>query len=502
MQRYSIIVLIATIILISIMIGAIQPSVSAASDQIIYDDTLASGWQNWSWNTSIDLDHTGTIHTGSKAIAITYNNSWGAASFRAGSPINTSDYTALAFWVHGGLSGSRAFNVSVQTSDSGGESTQIAVDAASGKWQQISIPLSELGRPSAIARVNLQDRTGRSQPTFYIDDIHLSVDGASQPTPDPIDPTPISPPPSDQAHFYVDGRHLYDHCGERVVLRGVNKMVYWMDIDGVPSYQEIAKTGANVVRIQWLTSGSSADLDVTITNAMEQQLIPMVELHDATGDWSKLQMLVDYWKRDDVRTVLQKHKAYLLLNLGNEVGDWQVTPEQFRSGYTSAIQQLRDAGLHMPLVIDSMDWGKNIDMLQSEGPALIQADPDRNILFSVHMWWPEKSGYTSQKIIDEMNQSANQSLPLIIGEFGNKWEEGAGGQISYKTILTEAQKLDMGWIAWSWGPGNTPQTFLDMTEDGYYNTLHDWGLEVAVTHPASIKNTSVRPYSIVHGTCQ
>src|SRR5215213_10089521 len=53
--------------------------------------------------------------------------------------------------------------------------------------------------------------------------------------------------------FYVQGRHLYDKTGEKVILYGVNKMIYWMDIDGIPSYAEIAKTGANAVRIQWLT---------------------------------------------------------------------------------------------------------------------------------------------------------------------------------------------------------------------------------------------------------
>jgi hypothetical protein len=36
-----------------------------------------------------------------------------------------------------------------------------------------------------------------------------------------------------------------------------------------------------------------------------------------------------------------------------------------------------------------------------------------------------------------------------------------------------------------------------MTEDGTYDTLHEWGLEVAVTHPYSIQNTAVRPESIL-----
>ncbi|MCJ7813681.1 coagulation factor 5/8 type domain protein, partial [bacterium] len=41
-----------------------------------------------------------------------------------------------------------------------------------------------------------------------------------------------------------------------------------------------------------------------------------------------------------------------------------------------------------------------------------------------------------------------------------------------------------------------------MTSNGTYDQLYDWGLEVAVTDSYSIQNTSVRPYSITHGSCQ
>lgn len=71
---------------------------------------------------------------------------------------------------------------------------------------------------------------------------------------------------------------------------GVNEMVVWLSTgnDGMPEFAEIAKTGANAVRIVCLTTESAADLDRTITNALSQKLTPMVELHDAAGKWEDL----------------------------------------------------------------------------------------------------------------------------------------------------------------------------------------------------------------------
>ncbi len=301
--------------------------------------------------------------------------------------------------------------------------------------------------------------------------------------------------------FSVNGRHLYDHCGERVVLRGVNKMIYWVDIDGIPSCAEIARTGANAVRIVWLTEGSAAALDEAITNCVAEQLIPVVDLHDGTGDWSMLPVLVDYWTRPDILEVIAKHRRHLLINIGNEVGDASVSASEFRTGYEAAVARMRAAGIHVPLIIDGTDWGKNIDVLQSEGPALVDADPDRNLLFSIHMWWPRMWGYGEQTVIEELAESVEMDLPLIVGEFGNRWTESAAGEIPYLTILEETHLAGVGMLPWEWGPGNNPQTWLDMTTDGTFDTLHGWGLEVAVTDPYSIRNTAVRPRSMVTGWC-
>ncbi|RCX17535.1 mannan endo-1,4-beta-mannosidase [Anaerobacterium chartisolvens] len=296
--------------------------------------------------------------------------------------------------------------------------------------------------------------------------------------------------------FKVEGRFLYDNTGEKVILYGVNKMSIWMDKDGVPSFSEIAKTGANSIRIVWTMDGTAEELDTVIRNCRAEHMIPMVELHDATGEWSRLPSLVDYWVRSDIVEVIKKHQEYLLVNIGNEVGN-QVSDADFKSGYKTAVSRMRAAGIHVPLVIDASSYGQNIDMLQSCGPYLISEDPDKNLMFSVHMWWPYMWGNTDQRVIDEIAESVNMNLPLIVGEFGHIWDETEAGKIPYKTILEECYKNEVGYLPWEWGPGNNPQTFLDMTTDGTFDTLRGWGLEVCITSPYSIKNIAKRPASML-----
>lgn len=305
--------------------------------------------------------------------------------------------------------------------------------------------------------------------------------------------------------FFVSGRFLYDSCGEKVILRGVANPNIWFEKDGLDRYEEIEQTGANVVRIVWETSGKTEQLDEAIQNCIDMEMIPMVELHDATGDWSLLQKCVDYWSSEEIVDILNLHEEYVLVNIANECGDYYVTNSQFRFGYEAAINQLREAGIHVPLIIDGTDWGKNINILQSEGPGLIEADPDHNLLFSIHMWWPKMYGYTENSIVTEIAQSVQMQLPLIVGEFSqmhgscDDTEITENNSIAYHTIIKQCYLNEIGYIAWSWFGNCNP--LWDMSSDGTFEMLYDWGLEVAVTDTFSIANTSIRPSSIENGQC-
>ena len=339
----------------------------------------------------------------------------------------------------------------------------------------------------------------------------LAVTSCANLTTDTL-PTDTAPGPGDGYH--VHGRDLFDHLGEKVILRGVNKMNVFTDHEGA-SFSEIRQTGANSVRIVWATSTSdftpsAADLDKVIGRALDNHMIPMIKLHDATGDLSRLGTVVDYWTRPEIVAVIRKYETYLLVNIGNEVGDDRVTAKVFVEAYGDAVNQMRVAGIHTPLVIDAPDFGKDIDIITATAGDLRDADPDHNLVFSVHTYWAVRDGADASYVANKLQAAVDAGVPLIVGELsqygayaGTASICGENGIVDYAAILQQCDAHAIGWYAWEWGPGNIgggdPKcAVMDMTSDSKFATLKPgWASEVAVTSPYSIRNTSTTPKSIV-----
>lgn len=310
----------------------------------------------------------------------------------------------------------------------------------------------------------------------------------------------VSAQASDYRGFRVVGAQLYDGDGEPVVLVGVNKMIIWTDIDGTKTLAEIAQSGANALRIVWLTSGSARQLDMVITNTVAQGIIPVIDCHDSTGDWSKFESCVNFWLRPDILAVIQRHERYLLINIANEPDPGNLTDTEYRSAYTLAVTRLRAAGIRVPLIIDAQGYAGRIDNLQRNAPFLMQVDPLKNLIFSIHIYWSTKRFGDVDAYADrELRETVALGIPLIIGEY-SAWAVGCEPGVPYKTVLTVGHELGIGRFAWEWGPGNLDCGKMDMSEDGTFAKLREWGLEVAITHPQSIKNTAKRPRSMLGAT--
>ncbi len=307
---------------------------------------------------------------------------------------------------------------------------------------------------------------------------------------------------SQQSTFYVDGRDLYDPCGDKVILRGSNAMIIYWDRLGENTYPEIAKTGANCCRIFWNTKAdaSAEELDQTLTNCWENNMIPMICVWDATGKWENIDTCIEYWQIPEIVDVLKKHEKHLLLNIANEAGDKSVSHEEYRQKYKSAIQQLRDKGLNMPLVIDAAHWGRDENYFLDNGEYLLDQDPKRNLIFSWHPWDPNQPVSRYQEAIDE---SIEKELCMIIGEFshvGVFYKKS----IDYESLIEHCHKKDIGWLAWVWWcckdayDGHTISRTKEFGE--WANTL--WGYNIAVDHPYSIQNTAYRTPFIQDGNCE
>ena len=299
--------------------------------------------------------------------------------------------------------------------------------------------------------------------------------------------------------FFVQDGQLYSKDNEKVVLRGINHMFIWTDREG-KTVPEIAKTGANCVRIVWNTRGRVSDLDNIIGLCIANGMIPIPEIHDTTGNWDRLADVVDYWLRDEALQMIQNHQEYMILNVGNEPGDREQPAEVFFNTYNLIVTRMRAAGIRVPIMIDADNWGQSEKNLLEVGPRLLQADPEHNLLFSIHMWWPSErhdakaTGFASvqERITACLENSVEKKLPLVVGEFAPVAAGGAR-EIPYRHIMSECERLGIGWLCWSFGPGNFDSPEMDMTEHSSYNTLVGWGKEVAVDSPLGIQNTSVIP---------
>jgi hypothetical protein len=154
--------------------GAVQ------ADQTIYDDALQNAWENWSWAV-VNLNNSTPAHGGSKSITVAAD-AWEAVYFHHPA-FDSAPFTNLTFWIHGGASGGQRLQVQGLLNGTAQAAVNIGPLAAN-TWQQITLSLGALGvanQPN-LDGFWIQDRTGTTQPAFYVDDVAL-IAGTSVPPP-------------------------------------------------------------------------------------------------------------------------------------------------------------------------------------------------------------------------------------------------------------------------------------------------------------------------------
>ncbi|HUA37091.1 MAG TPA: glycoside hydrolase family 44 protein [Candidatus Sulfopaludibacter sp.] len=168
--------------LCGLMVWQLWFQVASRADQIVYDDKLENGWQNWSWAT-VNLANTSPVHSGSDSISVTASNTptnWQALYLEI-SAMNSSGFTNLTFWINGGSAGGQQVQGQGLLNGSAQSAVQIGPLTANS-WRQVNVSLSALGvanQPN-FTGLWLQAEGGSLVPTFYVDDITLQSGPTSQ----------------------------------------------------------------------------------------------------------------------------------------------------------------------------------------------------------------------------------------------------------------------------------------------------------------------------------
>ena len=319
---------------------------------------------------------------------------------------------------------------------------------------------------------------------------------------------------SQQTTLKVVGKNLTLTNGQTIILRGVNYPFIDdgnLNMTSPASYQtyinEVAKTGANSLRIMWYTDGThwrdniqfgtpgtmngyvnNGNLNNVVAYCITKNMIPILEIHNVTctNDWTTFNgAVMNFWKSPAIQTLITNNKSKLIINLANEFGlvRWGANPVQdlqiFKNNYNVAIASLRALNINVPIMIDAPDCGQSSTEMLSVAETMNTADSQNNLIFSAHTYW---GGYASTlpQIQAKLNEAQNTNVCYILGEVAKNQDNASCGDLDlsgiYPLILQEACPRNIGWLAWSFSQDCSPAR--NMTPNGQFNNLTAFGDDI------------------------
>jgi alpha-L-arabinofuranosidase len=291
---------------------ALSPSARAQTNQSVYADALVNGWQNWSWAT-VNLSNTTPVQSGTDSISVSAGPY--QALYLHQTPFDSSVYADLVFWINGGTTGGQLLQV--QATLNGAAQTVVTLPAlAANTWQQVSIPLSSLGVQNQpdMDGFWIQDRSGTTQPTFYVDTISITA----QPPPSVVNVTVNAA----DAVRVVDARHF-----------GVNTAVWDSLLDTSITTNLLTEMGSGSLRFP---GGSLSDDYHWATNTTDSNTWTWSTSFDqfaqvATAIGAEVFVTADYGSGTPAEAAawvnesnLTNHYGFKYWEIGNEeYGSWE-----------------------------------------------------------------------------------------------------------------------------------------------------------------------------------
>ena len=136
----------------------------------VYIDSLGEGWQNWSWESTTNME-AANGETGS-AISVAYQSAYGGLYLSMPDPEIATEFNQIEFSING-LDGGQ--KIAVNAMD--GDRTNLFAfrfTAEGDGWQRYVVDLDAIGDPTYLAGIVLQNENGPLNTPFLIDNVILS----------------------------------------------------------------------------------------------------------------------------------------------------------------------------------------------------------------------------------------------------------------------------------------------------------------------------------------
>lgn len=267
--------------------------------------------------------------------------------------------------------------------------------------------------------------------------------------------------------FTLNGK-IYDANGQQFIPMGFNGAVFWQDENcGKASIAEMKKTNANAVRLisvipaknSWSWNSKIQNQRALIDSCVKNKIVPILEFHDATcgnkyendPENKDLKSIVDYWVSPELIQLCKDYEKQLIVNIANE---WGPNDISWRDAYVTAVTRMRNAGINNLLMIDAGgNCGQNPNSILNWAKDLIEADEQKNVVFSQHMYsfWvtadktKENWQFSFENTVDLFKAN---NIPFIIGEFG--WNGTTDVRYNPELVVKKCSELGVGWFFWSW----------------------------------------------------
>ena len=225
-----------SLVLISVLAFLASLPGAAQDTQLIYDDALQNGWQNWGWAT-LNYSNTSPVHGGSKSLSVVDPTTSYQAVCMHHAMQDTSLYQSLRFWIY--VTSGVAQPVQVKATRNASSPPPVKIgNLTPNAWTQVTVSLAALG----VANVTdfdgiwIQNCTGGPQ-TFYVDDVAL-----------------IAAPPPNPIQLSVDAASVIRTIDGRIY--GLNTATWDSKLGSTATADFLATTGVQVLRFP---GGSGSD---------------------------------------------------------------------------------------------------------------------------------------------------------------------------------------------------------------------------------------------------